>query len=489
MRAGRGPRRRPSRTSARRRTASRSSTTRRSNGARRDPTADPRSGRRAHDRTPRSPPRTEPPSREEDHQRRAHEHARPITLTATHASRNSPLPAVDRHPRPGRAPDAEDASAVVTTRSGAATSDAQLDQRTAERDAELERADRDRAADEHDHAEIDVVALERRRGGLGHGPRGQAAEARRERRGHPDRLPVQDRHARFPALVFHGSECTAGPPTGYPDGGRRLLGTRSRPARPRRAVDQEARTLPAEQLDRSGRPPIRTSGRSRQPVFDATWGVTITSGIVEQRVRSHRAARGRRRRALHRRGDRRSSASISAASSTTGPRLTLIRYAPVAHQPELAAPDEMPVSAVSEVWRLTKSDRARRSSRLAAASAHSHARRSPRRRTGRGRATRIPSPRAQISPTRRPIRPKPTSPSVRPRTSVPWSSSFVGVRSGTHRGARRLEALGEREQHRDGVLGRALGRSVGRVGGQDAPGRAGRHVDPVVADAVADDHA
>ena len=65
--------------------------------------------------------------------------------------------------------------------------------------------------------QVDVVALERGRGDLGHRPRRQALEARRE--GRADRrpsfrrpaLPVEHGHARLPALVVHRTpECSRG---------------------------------------------------------------------------------------------------------------------------------------------------------------------------------------------------------------------------------------------------------------------------------------
>ena len=114
--------------------------------------------------------------------RRATSAARPTRLTATQARRNQALAAIDRHPRPGRAPDAEDRVGRRDDEQRRGDQDAQLDERVAERRAEVERGDRDRAADEHDDRQVDVVPLERRRGDLGHGARRQALEARRQGR-------------------------------------------------------------------------------------------------------------------------------------------------------------------------------------------------------------------------------------------------------------------------------------------------------------------
>ena len=136
----------------------------------------------------------------------------PIRLTATQASRNRPLPRstgihaqADRQIR-------TTASAVVSTRRGAPISTHSLTSGLTERDAQLQRGDRDRAGDEHRDAEEDVVMLEGRRCDFRHGARREPLEARWERGATagapaPDRLAVEDRHAGFPALVVHAPEC------------------------------------------------------------------------------------------------------------------------------------------------------------------------------------------------------------------------------------------------------------------------------------------
>ena len=136
---------------------------------------------------------------------------RPTTLTATHASRNKPFVRSTGIQAQAERQIRSTASAVVTMRSGSGDEDAQLDQRAAERDAELERGDRDGPADQHDDAQHDVVPLERRRGDLRHGPRRQALQAGRQGRrwGPPgDRAPAcpapsADRRSSWP-------ECSRG---------------------------------------------------------------------------------------------------------------------------------------------------------------------------------------------------------------------------------------------------------------------------------------
>ena len=119
------------------------------------------------------------------------------------------LAGIDRHPRPGRAPDAQDGVRRRDDEERGRDQDAQLDERVTQLRAELQRRDGDRAADEHDHREVDVVLLERRRGDLGDGSRWQALQAGRQVRarrrppfGHG--LAIQHRHPGFPAFVVHG---------------------------------------------------------------------------------------------------------------------------------------------------------------------------------------------------------------------------------------------------------------------------------------------
>ncbi len=91
----------------------------------------------------------------------------------------------------------------------------------------------------------------------------------------------------------------------------------------------------------------------------------------------------------------------------------------------------------------------------------------------------------------RPMRPKPTTPSVLPWTSPPSSSMYSHCRKRPSRDvAVGLDhAAGRGHEQRPGEVGRGIGEDVGRVGDHDAAPRAGRHVDVVVADRDVGDHA
>ena len=143
--------------------------------------------------------------------------ARPTRLTATQASRNRPFPRSTGIHAQAERQIRTIASAVVRTRSGAAMSDAQLDQRVAEPRAELERRDGDRAADEDHDRQVDVVLLQRRRGDLRDRSRRQALEARRQAssagRGPAARAPPGDPARACPgsqrsSSMRHAGECS-----------------------------------------------------------------------------------------------------------------------------------------------------------------------------------------------------------------------------------------------------------------------------------------
>ena len=164
-------------------------------------------------------------------------------------------------------------SAVVTTSNGAADDDAQLDQWIAKPCPEVQRRDRDRTTDEHDHGQVDVLLLERGRGDLGHGARGQALQARRQRGRGADRLAVEGRHAGFPALVVHRH-------------GPSVATSRASAAR-----------CPRGQVWLAGRPPRRrklgTSRSSLSAFVDRAWTWSLVPG--HRRSEAGCVASGRRR--------------------------------------------------------------------------------------------------------------------------------------------------------------------------------------------------
>ena len=100
------------------------------------------------------------------------------------------------------------ASAVVTTRSGAAMTTHSLTSGLPRSVPSSSAVIAIAPADEHDDAQVDVVLLERGRGDLRNRSWRQALEARRERGG-PHGLPVEDGHPGFPALIFHRAPSVA----------------------------------------------------------------------------------------------------------------------------------------------------------------------------------------------------------------------------------------------------------------------------------------
>ena len=121
--------------------------------------------------------------------------ARNTRLTNDPREAEQPAPAVDRHPRPRRAPDPERRVGGRDEQQRGGDEHAHLDEQAVEARAELERGDRDRPEHERGRREQDVVLLERGRGGLGDAARREAAEARgqrctrRRRRARLDRQP------------------------------------------------------------------------------------------------------------------------------------------------------------------------------------------------------------------------------------------------------------------------------------------------------------
>ncbi len=99
------------------------------------------------------------------------------------------------------------------------------------------------------------------------------------------------------------------------------------------------------------------------------------------------------------------------------------------------------------------------------------------------------SPRRQISATRRPMRPRPDQSK---RLAHHLGADERGLARAKLTGGQvvvaMLEALGQGQQHGDGVFGRGLGRPVGRVGDDDAALGGVGQVHIVDADAGARDH-
>ena len=90
--------------------------------------------------------------------------------------------------------------------------------------------------------------------------------------------------------------------------------------------------------------------------------------------------------------------------------------------------------------------------------------------------------------TSRPMRPRPTTPSVLPASCVPTNllrSHLPWLHAGVGGG----DVAGQGHQQGDGVLGGADGVAAGRVHDDDALARGGGHVDVVDADAGPDDGA
>src|SRR3954453_705171 len=156
-------------------------------------------------------------SREDDDERGCDERGKTDQAYGDPGEPEQPLGPVDRHPCPGRAPDPEHRVCSRDDEERRGDQHTQLDQGAADGRSHLKARDRDRAADEHDDTEVDVVLLEGSRLDFRHGPRREPLEARRQDRS-ADGLAVEDRHPGFPALVFHGPECSGGPGGSRPAG-------------------------------------------------------------------------------------------------------------------------------------------------------------------------------------------------------------------------------------------------------------------------------